>query len=96
MIGGALEELDISAVLAAFRGQAEQHGHTADSDADLPLGYFRNELVGRAQGLDVMLPGDRQNLTVAYARAARLAALAIATMRRIRREEAACNTAAAA
>lgn len=89
----ALEELDLSSVLAAFLEQSEQYGHTADSDVDRPLHHFRGELIRRAQDLDVILPGDRQRLDIGYKRAAQLAALAIATMRRIRREQAACNTA---
>lgn len=88
----ALEELDVAAVLAAFRDQSDKHGHTAESDAELPLAYFHNSLVSRAQQLDVILPGDRQQLEIAYRRAATLAALSIATMRRIRLEQA-CNTA---
>lgn len=92
----ALEGLDISAVLAAFLEQSQKHGHTADSDADLSLAFFRNELISRAQMLDVILPGDRQRLDVGYSRAATIAAFALATMRRIRREQATCNTAPAA
>jgi hypothetical protein len=88
----ALGELDLSSVLAAFLEQSEKYGHTADSDAELPLAYFHEELVRRAQDVDVIRPGCRQNLEVAYLRAARLAALALATMRRIKREQAACNT----
>lgn len=88
----ALEELDVAAVLAAFRDQSDKHGHTAESDAELPLAYFHNSLVSRAQQLDVILPGDRQQLEIGYRRAATLAALSIATMRRIRLEQA-CNTA---
>jgi hypothetical protein len=86
MTGAALEELDLSAVLAALRDQ-EGKGHTAASDLELGLAHFRNELVSRGQALDVILPGDRQNLDVGYRRAAKLAAMAIATMRRIRNEQ---------
>lgn len=86
----ALDELDINAVLAAFRDQEERYGHTAESDGELALGYFRGELISRAQALDVIFPGERQRLDVGYIRAAQLAALAIATMRRIRREQATC------
>jgi hypothetical protein len=88
-VRAVLDELDIAAVLIAFRDQEERYGHTAETDSELPLHFFRNELIGRAQELDVMLPGERQRLDIGYQRAARLAALAIATMRRIRREQSA-------
>lgn len=87
MIGAALEDVHLSAVLAAFREQ-ESHGHTAASDADRNLLCFGDDLVRRANECrDVLFPGDHQNLPVAYRRAARLAAYAIATMRRIRFEQ---------
>jgi hypothetical protein len=86
MIGAALETLNLSAVLAALRDQ-ESNGHTAASDAEVPLYYFRRSLVERSQELDVILPGDRQDLDVGYRRAAKIAALAIATMRRIQIEQ---------
>jgi hypothetical protein len=86
MIGSALTELDLTAVLATLREQ-EQRGHTTETDRELALGYFQGELVRRAQELDVLLPGERHDLDVGYRRAARLAALAIATMRRIRHEQ---------
>jgi hypothetical protein len=86
MIGAALEDLDLSAVLAAFRDQ-EAHGHTAETDAERKLECFGNDLLERSAELrDVIRPGDRLNLNVGYRRAARLAAYAIATMRRIRIE----------
>lgn len=88
MIRAALEELDLSAVLAAYLDQ-EKHGHTAESDADLPLDHFASELVSRSQCAgDVMRRGAGRNLPVAYNRAARLAAIALSTMRRIRHEQA--------
>jgi hypothetical protein len=94
VIVAALDELDIAAALAAFRDQGETHGHTAEADADRSIAYFRGELIRRAQETDVALPGERQNLAVAYLRAAKLAAFAIAFMRRIRLEQRACNMAA--
>lgn len=97
MIGSALEELDLTAAIAAFRDQEETHGHTASSDAERPIGSFAdtaNRLAGELR--DVLNPGDRQNLKVAYRRSARLAAFSLAMMRRIRLEErlagGACNT----
>jgi hypothetical protein len=87
MMGAALEELDLSAILAEFRNQ-EEHGHTAESDADRRILCFGEDLVRRSQELaDVLRPGDRQRLDVGYRRAARLAAYALATMRRIRIEQ---------
>jgi hypothetical protein len=86
MIEPALETLNLSAVLAAIRDQ-EGNGHTAETDAERALHYFRRELLERAHGLDVILPGDRQDLNVGYRRAAKIAALAIATMRRIQIEQ---------
>lgn len=87
MTGAALEELDLSAVTAALRDQ-ETHGHTAASDADTKIGCFADRLATRAnEAAAVMRPGDRQNLEVAYRRNARLAAFAIAAMRRIRHEQ---------
>lgn len=77
---------ELEAVIAAVADQ-EAKGHTAESDGELPIAHFRCQLVGRAQDLDVALPGGNQNLDVAYRRAAKLAALAIATMRRIRHEQ---------
>ena len=95
--GAALGELDLASVLGAFLEQSEKYGHTADSDAEISLAHFRNELIAEAQALDVMLPGEKQRLDIGYRRAAKIAAFALATMRRIRREQArqaACNTAA--
>lgn len=86
MISPALETLNLSAVLAALRDQ-ESNGHTAESDGERALHYFRRELVDRAHALDVILPGDRQDLDVGYRRAAKIAAMAIATMRRIQIEQ---------
>lgn len=87
-VGAALEELDLSAVLAAFLAQSDKHGHTAESDADLPLDHFANELTRRAlEAADVTHCGGRQDLRVAYNRGARLAAIALSTMRRIRVEQ---------
>lgn len=95
MITPALEEIDLSAALAAFRDQ-EGHGHTAETDAERKLECFGADLVDRSIELrDVLVPGDRENLEVGYRRAARLAAYALATMRRIRterRRRAPCNT----
>ena len=87
MTGAALEDLDLSAVLAELRGQ-EANGHTAETDADRSIGSFGDtsrRLAGELN--DVLIPGDRQNLAVGYRRAARLAAYALATMRRIRHEQ---------
>lgn len=86
MIETALETLNLSAVLSALRDQ-ESNGHNAATDAERALHYFRHELVARAQALDVILPGDRQDLAVGYRRAAKIAAMAIATMRRIQIEQ---------
>lgn len=87
MIRAALEDLDLSATFAAFLEQQE-HGHTAESDAERKLACFGIDLVTRSAELrDVIVPGDRQNLDVAYRRAARLGAYALATMRRIRVEK---------
>jgi hypothetical protein len=90
----ALEELDLTAALAAFRDQSETHGHTAERDAELRICHFADTARRLAAELaDVLLPGDRQSLPVAYRRAARLAAFTLATMRRIRLEQGpACNT----
>jgi hypothetical protein len=95
MIAAALGDLDLSAVFAALRAQ-EEHGHTAETDAELNVGCFGDKALRLASELrDVLVPGDRQNLDVAYRRAARLAAYAISMQRRIRLEQsrhAACNT----
>jgi hypothetical protein len=88
MIGAALEDLDLTAMLAALREQ-EALGHTATSDAEIRLCSFADKLATRAAELaDVLREGDRQNLAVAYRRGARLAAFALAAMRRIRIEQA--------
>lgn len=88
MIGPALDELDLSATLAELRAQEEQHGHTAESDAERPITSFSDVALKRSAELaDVLRPGDRQNLAVAYRRAARLAAFAISIQRRIRFEQ---------
>lgn len=87
MIGAALEDVHLSAVLAAFREQ-ESHGHNVLTDADRKLICFGDDLVRRADELRAVLyPGDHQNLAVGYRRAARLAAYALAIMRRIRLEQ---------
>jgi hypothetical protein len=87
MISAALEDINLSAVLAAMRDQ-ESHGHTAATDAERPIACFGDDLVRRSiECRDVLIPGDRQNLDVGYRRAARLAAYAIAAMRRIRIEQ---------
>lgn len=87
MTGAALEELDFSAMVAAFREQ-EARGHTAESDGELHIECFGATALRLAAELrDVVHPGDRQNLEVAYRRAARLAAYAIAAQRRIRLEQ---------
>lgn len=86
MISAALEDLDLAAVMAALREQ-EAAGHTAETDAQTDIGCFRDQLIRRAKDLDLILPGDRRNLPVGYQRAARIGALALATMRRIRFEQ---------
>lgn len=87
MIGAALAELDLGAMLAALREQ-ETRGHTAETDGELRVECFGETSIRLAGELrDVLHPGDRQNLDVAYRRAARLAAYAIATQRRIRTEQ---------
>lgn len=87
MTGAALEQLDLSAVVAAIREQ-EAAGHTAESDRETPIGKFADKLQIRTAELgDALRPGNRQNLDVAYRRCAREAALAISTMRRIRFEQ---------
>jgi hypothetical protein len=89
----ALEELDFAAVLAELRNQ-EERGHTAAADYERPLEIFADKAHVLANELgDVLRRGERQNLDVAYRRAARLAAFSLATMRRIQRARAACNTA---
>lgn len=90
MTPAALEGgLDLTAVLSTLREQEQKYGHSAESDRELPLYHFANELTSRGvEAGDVLRPGDRQDLDVAYRRSARLAALAIATMRRIRFEQA--------
>lgn len=87
MMRAALEDLDLSAMLAAFLEQ-QAHGHTAETDSERKLECFGDDLVQRSIELrDVIRPGDRQNIDVAYRRAARLGAYALATMRRIRVEQ---------
>lgn len=87
MIGAALGELELAAIFAELRNQ-EHNGHTAESDAELAIATFGDTAVRFAGELrDVLRPGDRQNLDVAYRRAARVAAFAISTARRIRHEQ---------
>jgi hypothetical protein len=91
----ALEELDFAALLAELRNQ-ETHGHTAETDLDRPIGFFADKAREFAVQLgDVVRPGERQNLEVAYRRAARLAAFGLSAMRRIKAERP-CNTPAKA
>lgn len=86
-VRAALEALDLSAVMAAVLDQ-EAHGHTAESDAELPLDYFASLLVSRSQAAaDVMRSGGGQRLDIAYNRCAREAALCLAIMRRIKRDQ---------
>lgn len=88
MIDAALAQLDLSALLGAYLEQADKHGHTIESDRARPLDDFA-PLLGRlaAELRDVMVRGDRRNLAVAYRRAARVGALALAVMARIRHEQ---------
>jgi maltooligosyltrehalose synthase len=86
MIEPALDTIELSAVLAALREQ-EANGHTAETDAERDLYYFHRELLERARTTDVILRGDRRDLDVGYRRAAKVAAFAIAAMRRIKHEQ---------
>lgn len=87
-MSAALEGIDLATVMAELRNQ-ELNGHNGATDADLPIEHF-GDTARRLSGelRDVMLRGDRQRLDVAFQRAARLAAFAIATQRRIRIEQA--------
>lgn len=86
-VRAALEEIDLSSVMAALLDQEEQ-GHTAESDAEEKLDHFASLLIRRSQeASDVLREGGRQDLAVGYRRAARLAGVCLATMRRIRREQ---------
>lgn len=87
-MSAALEGIDLATVLAELRNQ-EKNGHSAATDADLPIEHFGDtsrKLAGELR--DVLIRGDRQRLDVALQRAARLAAFAISTQRRIRIEQA--------
>lgn len=87
-IGPALEQIDLTAALAAFREQEERYGHTAATDAERKIRCFGGELVLRAQEIrDQLEPGARQDLRVAYRRTVKLIAFALATARRIRTEQ---------
>lgn len=88
MTGAALDTLDLTAALAAFLEQGEKHGHTADSDGELPMGFFADKATRLAiECSDVARPGGRQDLKIAYRRAARLTAFGLALQRRIRLEQ---------
>lgn len=77
---------DLAAVLQARRRQVEQ-GHTEEADNDLTPLVIANRLLDEARaGRDVLHPGDRYNLEVAYTRTARVGGMCLALMRRIRRE----------
>jgi hypothetical protein len=74
----------LRAVVAARVEQIVRHGHAAEGDAMLPLGYLTGEALRRLQaGRDVIVHGDRQNLAVGRRRLAAVAALCLAEIDRI-------------
>ncbi len=79
---------DLAAMLEARLEQVEGYGHTEQADDERPTHKLGELLVERAVlARDPTFPGDRQDLAVAYRRAARVGAIALAFMRRIRTEQ---------
>jgi hypothetical protein len=70
MIGSALEDLDLSAVLAEFRSSQRSTGtRPRPTPSGRSVALPTRSTAGR-ELRDVMMPGDRQNLDVAYRRSA--------------------------
>jgi hypothetical protein len=81
--------VELADAIAAYLEQRDRHGHTPEADAERPIGRMGRLLYEHATLVrDTIETGPHQNLSVGYRRAARLAALAIATMQRIKAEEA--------
>lgn len=73
----------VRAVLETRIEQIVKHGHTAESDACLPLGILPREAKDRLiMGMDC-LHGDRRNLPIARRRFARAAALILASIEQL-------------
>jgi hypothetical protein len=76
---------ELQDVLEALQKQRTRH--SIEADAERSLQHFGRTLCEHAGfARDVLAPGPNQNLPVAYRRAARVAALAIAIMQRIDHE----------
>lgn len=85
--GAAGGMVDFTATLAELRNQ-ELNGHTAETDREQSLDVFADKTHRLAAELaDVMRHGARQNLEVAYRRAARLTAFGLSVQQRIRHEQ---------
>ncbi len=79
----------VAELLATMAEQARVHGHTPESDEELPVLHLAELVRSHAQyARDVCIPGDHENLPVGYKRAMRVAALALALARRIKTEQA--------
>lgn len=88
MIAAALDELDLSAVLSARLEQQDKYGHTPASDAELPVAFIVGKLTDMAQAArDPAMPGGQQDLDLSYRRCAKLGAMVLAAMVRIRLEQ---------
>ncbi len=74
--GGVLD------VVAARAEQIERHGHTAESDATLPLRFFTSELLRGAIGMQETVQFN-QKAEVLRRRAVKQAALCLALIDRI-------------
>lgn len=81
-VADLLEETALREVLQARLDQVLVHGHTAESDAAMPVAYFTRELAERARALSEGVQFN-QALRVQRRRAVKLAALSLALLQRI-------------
>lgn len=81
-VADLLTETALREVLQARLDQVLVHGHTAESDAAMPVAYFTRELAERARALSEGVQ-FKQALTIQRRRAVKLAALSLALLQRI-------------
>ena len=84
-VADLLEETALREVLQARLDQVLVHGHTAESDAAMPVSYFISELGKRVGALSEGVQFN-QALRVQRRRTVKLAALSLALLQRIDHE----------
>ncbi len=83
-----IEAIDLAAIEEA-QGTQIARGHTRASDRELAVGRLGETMVEHGKlARDAGQEGDRQDLAIAYRRAARAGAMVLAYMARIRAEQA--------